>query len=186
MTDTRPLGDLTGRRILITGASRGIGRGIAIACAEAGADVAVNFRSHPEEADDVVAEIEQLGRKAIAVQADVADREAVRNLFEQSEHDLGPLDGVVSNAAYSDRKRLLDLDLELFDRTLDVSMGGAFNLLHAAAKTWVIRSTWKARLLRSPSRSNRNPIETTSERSFGAALSFWGDDRGAAGQDSLC
>ena len=130
---------LDGRRILVTGASRGIGRGIAITCAAAGADVAVNFRSHPEEAAEVVAAVERLGRRAIAVQADVADRDAVAAMVREADEELGPLDGVVSNAAYSDRKRLLDIDLEKFDRTLAVSMGGAFNVLHATATMWTGR-----------------------------------------------
>ena len=128
--------DLSGKRILVTGASLGIGRGIALACADAGADIAVNYRSHPEQAEEVADAVRRRGQTAITVQADVADRAAVRAMVATAWDKLGPLDGVVSNAAYSDRERLLEMDLEGFDRTLAVTMGGAFNLLHAAAMRW--------------------------------------------------
>ena len=145
MTDELPnstasaFAELTGRRIFVSGASRGIGRGIAIECARAGADVAINYRTHPDEAAEVVAEVEALGQRAVAIQADVADRDAIAAAIHDADSAIGPLDGVVSNAAYSDRKRLLNIDLEKFDRTLDVSMGGAFNILHATSKLWTER-----------------------------------------------
>ena len=134
-TDPMPdFADLTDRAILVTGASRGIGRGIAVECAAAGADVAINFRSHPDEAAEVVAEVESLGRKAVALQADVADRDAVRQMIDDAASHFGRLDGVVSNAAYSDREKMLDADLDGFDRTVAVTQGGAFNIVYAAAK----------------------------------------------------
>ena len=135
MSDAPPaFADLSNKAVLVTGASRGIGRGIALECAAAGADVAINFRSHPDEAAEVADAVRSLGRKAVTVQADVADRDAVRRMTEDAASELGRLDGVVSNAAYSDREKMLKADLNGFDRTIAVTQGGAFNVLYAAAK----------------------------------------------------
>ena len=128
--------DLTDRVVLVTGSSRGIGRGCAVEAARGGADVAINYRSSPGEADEVVAEIESLGRRAVALQADVSDRGAVDGLVAAAAEHFGQLDAVVSNAAYSDREALLDADLDGFRKTIDVSMWGAFYTLRAAAKHW--------------------------------------------------
>ena len=94
---------LAGRRALVTGASRGIGRGIAIALAQAGADVAVNYRKGKQEADEVVAAITALGRKAIAVQADVSVREDVARMADETLAGLGDLDVIVHNAGIASR-----------------------------------------------------------------------------------
>jgi NAD(P)-dependent dehydrogenase (short-subunit alcohol dehydrogenase family) len=89
---------LTGKTALVTGASRGIGRGVAIGLAEAGADVAVNYVGSQDEADEAVKQIESLGRRAIAVRADVSDREAVERMVEDVVQHLGGLDILVNNA----------------------------------------------------------------------------------------
>jgi 2-deoxy-D-gluconate 3-dehydrogenase len=89
--------DLAGKTALITGASRGIGRAIAIAYAEAGADLAVSARS-AEALGETVEAVEALGRKAFVVPADVTDRDAVRRMVEESTGALGHLDVVVNNA----------------------------------------------------------------------------------------
>ena len=133
------MADLTGKTLLITGSSRGIGRAIAIECAAAGANVAINYRSHPEEAAEVVAAVKKHGRESAAFPCDVSDRDAVREMIHEADKTLGPLTGVISNAAYSDRKRLLEQDLELYDRTIAVTMQGPFNVLHATAKLWADR-----------------------------------------------
>ena len=91
--------DLSGRRALVTGASRGIGAACAVALAEAGADVVVNFRQSQDEATAVAGRIGDLGRRAIAVRADVSEREDVRGLVRIAAEQLGGLDIVVSNAA---------------------------------------------------------------------------------------
>ena len=125
---------LEGRKILVTGASRGIGRGCAVELAKAGADVGVNYRSHAEEAAEVVAEIEALGQKAVALQCDVSTLESVEEMVSQFVEEFGRLDGFVSNAAYSDREMMIDADMEGFRRTIDVSMWGAFHGVRAAAQ----------------------------------------------------
>ena len=91
---------LTGKVALITGSSLGIGRGCALELARAGADVVVNYRSHPDAANEVVAEIQKLGRKAVAIQADMCDAKAVENLAAQAIRQFGKVDILINNATY--------------------------------------------------------------------------------------
>lgn len=128
---------LEGRNALVTGASRGIGRSVAIALARAGANVGINYRSHLEEAQEVQREVEKLGRRALLLPADVADQAAVERMVEQTASTFGSLDHFVSNAAYSDRQLMIEADMAGFRRTIDVSMWGAFYGLRAAARQMV-------------------------------------------------
>ena len=89
---------LQGKVALVTGASRGIGRAIALALAEAGADVAVNYVSHEHEALDVSKMIEGFGRRSAVVQADVSQAVEVMQSVKTIEHDLGDIDILVNNA----------------------------------------------------------------------------------------
>jgi len=129
--------DLTGKRAIISGASMGIGRGIAIELAKAGAEVVINYRSHGEQADEVVARCVSEGGKAHKIQADFADQSAVERLVEESASLMGGIDIVVSNAVYSDRHLFIESDLDEFRKTIDVSMWGAFYFLRAAAQKMV-------------------------------------------------
>jgi 3-oxoacyl-[acyl-carrier protein] reductase len=86
-----------GRVALVTGAAKRIGRSIAVELAVRGADVVVNFRSSRKEAEQVVAEIEKLGRRAVAVQADVSRRAEVERLLGETEKNFGQLDILVNN-----------------------------------------------------------------------------------------
>jgi len=117
---------LKGKRALITGASRGIGRGIAEVFADEGADVAVNFVSHPEKADEVVKEIRAKGRKAMAVKADVARRGDVEPMFDKVWKELGPLDILVNNAGIETIVPFLELTDEQWTRLVDVNLRGAW------------------------------------------------------------
>ena len=131
------LGDLTGRVVLVTGSSQGIGRGCVVEAARGGADVVVNYRGSEDEADEVVKIAESFGRRAIAVKADVSDLQQVERLFDAGVEEFGRVDAVVSNAAYSDREKLVEADLDGFRKTIDVSMWGAFHAVRTAAKRWV-------------------------------------------------
>ena len=114
--------DLSGRNALVTGGSRGIGRAIALALAECGAAVAVNFRTRAEEADAVVQQIRSAGGRAIAVRADVSVAADVSDLAERAKRELGRIDILVNNAGIA----LEDAGEETFDRTLAANLKSAF------------------------------------------------------------
>ena len=129
--------DLKGRNALVTGSSRGIGKGCAIEMARAGANVAINYFSHAGEAEAVAEEIRGFGVKAIILQGDVSSRERVEAMVAETASAFGSLDLFVSNAVYSDRQLMLEADLEGFKRTIDVGMWGAFYGMRAAAMQMV-------------------------------------------------
>src|SRR5262245_39868742 len=87
---------LAGQNALVTGASRGIGRGCAIEMAREGANVAINYNTHPDEAEAVAKEIRALGRKAVILQADVSDQAAVEGLVTKTVEAFGSIDLFVS------------------------------------------------------------------------------------------
>jgi glucose 1-dehydrogenase len=122
---------------LVTGASLGIGKETAIALGEAGAKVLVNYRSSEVEAREVVSLIHTHGGQAIAHQADVSDHHAVKQMVGRCVAEFGRLDIAISNAAYSDRERFYEADLDGFRRTVDVTMWGAFYVLRCAAKQMI-------------------------------------------------
>ncbi len=124
--------DLTGRIALVTGASRGIGRAVAIALAQAGADVAVNYRERATEAIEVVETIHALGRRAIAVPADVSRGDAVSEMFRTAEHALGLIDILVNNAGIAIFHDIDALTEEDFDHTIAVNLKSAFLCIRAA------------------------------------------------------
>lgn len=108
---------LAGKIALVTGASRGIGRAVALRLAEMGADVVINFLRKESAAREVVAAVEAMGRRALAVKADVADEEDVARLFD-AVRDFGGLDILVSNAALGVMEPLLEVKPKHWQRTL--------------------------------------------------------------------
>ena len=124
---------LAGQTALITGASKGIGSATAVALARAGADVAINYSRSDDEAAAVAEECHRLGVRVRLARADVADKQEVDRIVDETIEEFGKLDIVVSNAAYSDRELFYRGSLEGFRRTIDVSMWGAFYLVRAAA-----------------------------------------------------
>jgi 3-oxoacyl-[acyl-carrier protein] reductase len=117
---------LTARVALVTGASRGIGRAIALALARAGADVAVNYLEREADAQATAGQIRALGRRAEAFQADVSRTVEVAGLVEQVEHRFGRIDILVNNAGIALRRGLDELTEDDFDRTLLVNLKSAF------------------------------------------------------------
>ena len=128
---------LKGRNALVTGASLGIGRGCAVELAREGANVAINYRSHLDDAAEVAREVERLGGKALLVQADVSDQSAVEEMVARTAAEFGSLDLFVSNAAYSDREMMVKADMDGFHRTIDVCMWGAFYGVRASAQKMI-------------------------------------------------
>jgi 3-oxoacyl-[acyl-carrier protein] reductase len=118
--------NLTGRIALVTGGARGIGRAVALALAEAGADVAVNYVARAAEADAVAQAIRKLGRRGLTVRADVSDGAAVKGMVESIARELGPPDVLINNAGIALRRGLDDLTEAEFDRTIAVNLKSAF------------------------------------------------------------
>ncbi len=131
------MGKLDGKVALVTGSSRGIGKGCALALAEDGADVVVNYRSHPDDAAATVREVEALGRQALAYGADVSDRAQVDAMVEAALHRFGRLDVLVANAYRSIRQPFLEMTLDGLNQTLAVTMLGAFHACQAGARAMV-------------------------------------------------
>jgi len=122
---------------VVTGSSRGIGRAIALAFAGEGAAVAVNYRSQPEEAREVVKEIEASGGHALAVRADVSAPEDVENLVARAAGEFGRLDVMVNNAGMEQKMPFLETPLEVWNRTMAVNLTGAWVGCQEAAKRMV-------------------------------------------------
>lgn len=116
---------------LVTGASRGIGRGIALQLAREGWDVCVNYIQQREAAEAVAAQIRSIGQNAMAYQADVADGEAVNAMVRAAEAQLGPVSLAVNNAGISGQGLFQDTSDEAWDRHMAVNLGGARNVIRA-------------------------------------------------------
>lgn len=128
---------LEGKVVLVTGASAGIGRAVAIGCAEHGADVALNFSRDQAGADGAVAAVEALGRRAVAIQGDVADPQTARDFIDRAVDALGRIDAFVNNAGICPFHAFLDMPVETFERTMRVNLHGAYFMVQAAANRMV-------------------------------------------------
>jgi 3-oxoacyl-[acyl-carrier protein] reductase len=133
--------DLNGHTALVTGASRGIGAAIAVAFAEAGAAIAVNYREHVAEANAVVSDIKDMGGRAIATPADVSQAAAVAKMVDDVASALGPIDILVNNAGIAIVRGIDDLTESDFDATVAVNLKSAFLCTQAVlpamrAKKW--------------------------------------------------
>ncbi len=131
------MGRFDSKVAVITGAARGIGRGIALRLATEGADVVVVDVSHPEEAEKVARLIATHGRRALVCQADVADRDAVESMFVRAVAEFGRIDIAVANAAISIREAVIDAEWSHVQRTLEVSQFGVFHTCQFAAQQMV-------------------------------------------------
>ncbi len=137
--------ELSGKVALVTGAARGIGRGIALCLAQDGAKVIVNDLSPQQGSTDIVDaqgtvdEIIALGQEAVAIYADVSDREQIQSMFEQGISHFGQIDIVVANAALSIREPVIDAKWDGVLRTIEVTQFGVFHTCQAAAQHMVER-----------------------------------------------
>lgn len=122
---------LTNKIALVTGASRGIGRAIAIALAAAGADVAINYRSRENEADETCAEIRKLGRRAVTVQADVSLAADVTRLVAAVETQLGSVEILVNNAGITRPQPFTEITEQDWDEILAVNLKSVFLVTQA-------------------------------------------------------
>ena len=124
---------LEGKTVLITGASRGIGRGTALECARQGADLALNWYRDREGIDETLAEVKALGRRVTEIECDVAERSSAARFIGKAVKELGRVDVFVSNAGICPFHAFLDTPQEMFERTLAVNLGGAYYMTQAAA-----------------------------------------------------
>ena len=128
---------LAGKSAIVTGASRGIGAAAAIALADAGANVAINYRGSQDAANEVAERCRQAGVRVRLAQADIAVQSEVERIVDETVDEFGQLDIAVSNAAYSDRELFYEADMKGFEKTIQVTMWGAFYLLRAATNKMI-------------------------------------------------
>jgi NAD(P)-dependent dehydrogenase (short-subunit alcohol dehydrogenase family) len=134
---------LAGRRALVTGASKGIGRAAAIRMARAGADVVVNYCSDEGGAEAAAKEIRGLGCRALVIQADVASHEQVLAMFERVQKEWGALDILVNNAGISPIKPFLEMTAEEWQRVIGTNLTGAALCAQAALRGMVAQRRGK-------------------------------------------
>ena len=125
---------LDGQIALVTGASRGIGRSVALGLADAGAEVVVNYSSSPDAADAVVAEIKDSGGKAYALQANVADEEAVNGLIKTVIEQSGRIDVLVNNAGITRDGLLMRMKTDDWQAVINLNLSGVFLCTRAVAR----------------------------------------------------
>lgn len=125
---------LEGRTALVTGASRGIGRAIALRLAAEGADVAVNFAGSAAKAEEVKNAIIEMGRKAIAIQADVKDASSVAGMVEEVKKTFGRIDILVNNAGVTRDGLLMRMKDEDWETVIDTNLRGVFQCTKAVSK----------------------------------------------------
>jgi 3-oxoacyl-[acyl-carrier protein] reductase len=142
MTNT---GELTGEVALVTGGSRGIGRGIALALAEAGADIAVNYHNRESEAEHVRSQIESYGRRCVTVQADVSVASDVARLVEAVVKALGAVTILVNNAGIARAKAIEEITEADWDETIDVNLKSVFLVTQAVLPS--MRAARKGRVI---------------------------------------
>jgi 3-oxoacyl-[acyl-carrier protein] reductase len=124
--------DLADKIAVVTGSSRGVGRAVALGFAAEGANVVVNYTSNQNAADEVVGIITRMGRQAIAVKADVAQKDDVERLFGQALDTFGKIDVLVNNAGFTRPALMLKMTEEQWDQVVDIHMKGAFLCAQAA------------------------------------------------------
>ena len=126
--------DLSGKKALVTGGSRGIGRGIALCLAEQGADVVINYHSKVEEAEKVVSEVKKMGRESFSVQADVSQKDQVVKMMTQIKEKWSKLDILVNNAGILKTAAFEQVSEEDWDQVLGVNLKGQFLCSQEAIK----------------------------------------------------
>ena len=119
--------EIKGRAAVVTGGSRGIGRGISLALAEAGADVAVNYRKDEKAAAEVIASVKEMGRKALALQGDVSNFDSAKDLMKQAYQAFGRIDILVNSAGIASRGNFVEkTEIEEWARVLSTNLFSVF------------------------------------------------------------
>lgn len=124
---------LQGKCAVITGASRGIGREIALQFAKEGANIVLNYRSSEEEALELKKELDKLGSNTLVIKADVSNFDEAENLIKEAKNTFGKVDILVNNAGITKDTLLIRMKEEDFDKVIEVNLKGAFNCLRAVS-----------------------------------------------------
>ncbi|MEM7174856.1 MAG: SDR family oxidoreductase [Chlamydiota bacterium] len=134
---------LIGQKAIVTGGSSGIGKGVALALAYAGADVVVNYSGSEEKAEAVAHEISRQGRKALAVKADVSQESDVEKLFQQVISQWGTVDILINNAGLQQDAAFAEMTLAQWNRVIGVNLTGQFLCARAAVREFLRRGVVK-------------------------------------------
>jgi NAD(P)-dependent dehydrogenase (short-subunit alcohol dehydrogenase family) len=133
---------LEGKRALVTGGNSGLGAAIALALAEAGAKVAINYMTHPEAADALIQTIKQKQGEAISIQTDVSDPKAVREMFRQMDAAWSGLDILINNAGMDGPRAMgWEADIEAWRKVIEVNLFGSFYCAREALKHMVAQKS---------------------------------------------
>jgi 3-oxoacyl-[acyl-carrier protein] reductase len=132
---------LAGKIALITGSSQGIGRATAKRLAQSGADIIINYRTNASAAAEVKANIEEMGRRCVAIQADVSEEEEVARLIANANEALGPISILVNNVGTTRDKLILQMSLADFEYVVDTNLRSAFLCTKAALRS-MIKARW--------------------------------------------
>ena len=125
---------LEGKVALVTGSSRGVGKAVALGFAASGADVVINYTSNQNAADNVVTEVQSMGRSAVAVKADVAVKTDVERLVNTAVEKFGKLDILVNNAGFTRPAMMVKMSEDQWDQVVDIHLKGAFMCSQAAGR----------------------------------------------------
>nr|WP_239565237.1 3-oxoacyl-[acyl-carrier-protein] reductase [Brevibacillus fulvus] len=125
---------MTGKTALVTGASRGIGRAIALRLAEAGADVVINYAGSEAAAAETAAKVKEMGREALIVRANVANGEEVNEMFKAALDRFGKIDILVNNAGITRDNLIMRMKEEEWDEVINTNLKGVFNCIKAATR----------------------------------------------------
>lgn len=148
---------LEGKIALVTGGGRGIGRETALTLARLGADVAVNYSGSQEAAEKTAEEIRSLGRRGIALRADVSSREECEAMFRSLEQELGDIDILVNNAGITKDNLAVRMKEEEFDRVIETNLKGTFLCMQLAGKRMIRKRSGRIISISSISGVHGNP-----------------------------
>lgn len=157
---------------LVTGGSRGIGRATALALARAGADVAVNYRSEVDAAQQVTRSIQELGRRAVALEGDVSSEAQVKRLVEETVQSLGGIDVLVANAGVWKRAPVTEMSAAQWEETLDINLKGAFFAAKHAARFMIENKSGRIIFISSTAGQRGEAFHSHYAASKGGIISF--------------
>ena len=160
------------KTILITGASRGIGRATALSLEDKNLNVVVNYKEQKEKADEVVKELREKGLNAIAIQADISDFEQVEKMYEEIENTFGPVDILVNNAGIATTRFCQDVSIDEWHEIFNVNVNGMFYCTKFALKHMINKKSGRIVNLTSVWGQTGGSMESHYAATKGAIISY--------------